>query len=75
MPIEKTEQASRKTFRLSDRLVVEITAGPAGLTVEWDPEMPAELADEELQNYRKARNEMLADLSGLVGLPITILEC
>ena len=69
------QKPANKTFRLSSRLAVEITVGPAGLTVQWDPDMPDKLTDKELRKYRKARNETLADLSGIVGMPITIVEC
>lgn len=69
-----TENAKAKTFRLSDRLSVEITVGVGGLVCEWDPDLPERLTEEELTNYRKARSEMLAGLSEIIGLPITIVE-
>lgn len=59
----RSEQASRKTFRLSDKLSVEITIGPAGLTVEWDPDIPRNLTPSELTEYHRARAEMVSTLA------------
>lgn len=58
-----SESASRKTFRLSDKLSVEISIGPAGLTVEWDPDIPPDLTPSELTEYRRARAEMVTVLA------------
>ncbi len=36
-------KAEAKTFRLSRRLSIEITAGVDGIEVEWNPSIPREV--------------------------------
>ena len=63
-----------KTFRLSDRLSVDITASPIGIVVEWDPEIPEDLTTTELLAYRRARHEVLEHLSQRLGKRIGVIE-
>jgi hypothetical protein len=69
-----TEAAESKTFRLSRRLSVEITAGAGGLVAEWQPDMPDRLTAKELRRYRAARHEMAARLAERLGRAVVLLE-
>lgn len=69
-----SESATCKTFRLSKRLTVEITVGPAGMVCEWAPTMPKTLTASELKAYRRARDEMLAHLAGRLGGNVVCVE-
>lgn len=55
-----SESALRKTFRLSDRVSLEITAAAVGMIFEWDPGVPEKLTPSELEAYTAAHWEMLA---------------
>ncbi len=74
MPIEKTDQAVCRTFRLSSRLSAEITAGSGGMVVEWIPGAPERLTAKELQAYRRARSEVMAALAEIVGGAVVVVE-
>lgn len=69
-----SEQAVTKTFRLSDRLSVEMTVGPAGFTCEWVPDLPPELNRRERRAYKKARDEMLRKLVEIVGGDVAVVD-
>lgn len=69
-----TERAVMKTYRLSARLSVTMTVGPAGFVVEWNPDLPAQLTAEELSAYRAARTGLLAELARLVGGPVLLVD-
>jgi hypothetical protein len=71
---QPSEAAECKTFRLSNRLSIEITAGPAGFVCEWDPARPERLTAGELRRYRAARHEMLSRLAERLGVRITCVE-
>jgi hypothetical protein len=66
--------AETKSFRLSGRLVVDITVGPAGLVCEWEPSAPRKLTRLEKQAYTKARDEMLARPSEMIGGRVAIIR-
>lgn len=69
-----SEKAEAKTFRLSKRLSVEITAGAGGIVCEWHPELPERLTAKELRRYRQARHEMLTRLAERVGGAVVCVE-
>ena len=69
-----SERAVTKTFRLSDRFAVEITVGPQGWTTEWLPDIPDSLTRKERRAYLRARREMLARLSGMVGGSVAVFD-
>ena len=69
-----SEQAITKTFRLSRRLTVEMTVGPAGFTCEWSPDLPSYLSRKEQRRYLAARNEMLAKLADMLGGGIAVVD-
>ena len=70
----KGEKAESKTFRLSRRLSVEITAGAGGMVVEWDLATPDWLTARELRRYRAARAEMVKRLAGRIGAAVAVVE-
>jgi hypothetical protein len=70
----KGEAAVTKNFRLSRKLSVEITVGPGGMVVEWEPDMPEKLTDKELRRYRAARHEMLGRLADSTGGAVVCVE-
>jgi len=69
----RSEAAETKTFRLSKRLSVEITAGPGGFVCEWSA-TPKKLTARELRRYRDARNEMLTRLAERIGGRVLVIE-
>lgn len=69
-----SEHAERQTFRLSDRVSVEITAGLAGFVVEWVPALPKNLTVVELRRYREARDGMLHRLAERLGSTVLCIE-
>ncbi|RRQ22912.1 hypothetical protein D6C00_13900 [Thiohalobacter thiocyanaticus] len=69
-----SEAAETRTYRLSHRLTVEITAGPGGMVCEWDPARPERLTGKELKAYRRARQEVLQRLAERTGSNVLVLE-
>jgi len=69
-----SEAAESKVFKLSERLSVQITAGIGGLVMEWIPEQPGRLTDEELASYRNARGEMAQQLAKRLGVSVAVIE-
>lgn len=69
-----SEKAEAKTFRLSRRLSVEITAGAGGMVVEWLPDVPDKLTSKELRRYRAARSEMVNRLADKIGGAVVVVE-
>lgn len=55
-----TELELTRRFTLSERLAVEMSLRPGGMQVSWEPDIPAELSDNELAAYTSARNQMIA---------------
>ena len=74
LTIANTDKVVTKSFRLSKRLSVSVTAGLGGMTVEWTPVMPAKLTAKELDRYRQARNEMLRRVAEMVGGSVAVVE-
>jgi hypothetical protein len=66
-PSLKSEAAVSKAFKLSRRLSVEFTIGPAGFVCEWDPDVPTRLTPREERRYLQARDEMMQRLATLIG--------
>jgi hypothetical protein len=69
-----SEKAVTKTFRLSDKLSVEMTVGPAGFTCEWIPDVPQQLTRQERRAYLRARQEMFGRLAGIVGGAVAVVD-
>ena len=38
-----SDQAAHKTFRLSERVSIDITVGPRWFVIQWDPRKPDQL--------------------------------
>ena len=43
-------------------------------TIEWSPEQPKRLTDDEIAEYRHGRNQALAEVSRELGLNAAVLE-
>jgi hypothetical protein len=69
-----SEFAESRTFRLSPRLAVTMTAGHAGFLCEWEPGIPSELSPAEMQRYRAGRDEMLGRLAERMGTRVLVVE-
>ena len=69
----KSERAFTKTFRLSGRLSIEMTVGPAGYTCEWDPDIPIQLTAREQRRYLRARHEMMRRLAEMLGGTVLVV--
>ena len=69
-----SEAAISIVYRLSARLSVTMTVGPAGFVVEWEPDLPTQLTAEELHAYRGARAELLAELARSIGRPVLLVD-
>jgi len=66
--------AITRTVRISGRLSVTLTAGPAGLCAEWAPSLPRRLSRAERRRYRAGRDALLAELATRTGLRIMVVE-
>jgi hypothetical protein len=62
------------TVRKHPRLVVEITAGPGGMTAEWSPDMPRALTPGELHRYRRGRDQLLVEVAERMGGGVMLIE-
>jgi len=63
-----------RTVRLSKRYTVTLTFGRGHLLCEWSPHQPNQLSSKELRIYRRARNEMLAEMAAKLGNNIVLVE-
>lgn len=68
-----SESAITKTFKLSPRLSVEMTAGQQGFTCEWIPREPDHLTRHERRVYLRARDSMLKHLAEALGIGIAVV--
>jgi hypothetical protein len=75
---QPSEWALTRTIRLSRRLSVTFTFGPAGSVVEWDPARPDQLGTtltkKELRNYRNGRDALYAELGERLGGSVLVVE-
>jgi hypothetical protein len=69
-----SEKAKAKTFRLSDRLSVEITVGAGGVVCEWDPDLPKKMTANEMAGYHKAMDEMVLVVAEMIGGNVMVVE-
>ena len=69
----QSEWACTKQVRLSSRYSVTMTAGPAGFICEWEPDVPNDLTKAELRRYRKARDELVAQIGERLGGSVLIV--
>jgi hypothetical protein len=69
MKTSASEWALTTSVRLSKRYSVDITAGPGGMTAEWDPDLPNpnKLTKQEWRRYRTARDELVARVAERMG--------
>ena len=70
----KGEWAIERTIRISSNLSVHMTAGPGGMTSEWDPDVPKNLTPKQLKRYRRGRDQLVAEVSERLGVASLIIE-
>jgi hypothetical protein len=70
----KGEWAIERTIKISRNLRVHMTAGPGGMTSEWDPDMPKSLTPKQLKRYRRGRDQLIAEVSERLGVGSLIIE-
>ena len=46
----------------------------AGLNAEWSPGVPTRLSSADLRQWRRGRNEALAQVAARLGGPVVVLE-
>jgi hypothetical protein len=77
MEEQMRECTLKQKARLSDRLAVEFTFGPAGFRCDWEPNRPdilgIRLNKKERQRYRAARDELTLRYAHEAGLKGNIL--
>jgi hypothetical protein len=74
MNIGKSEAAETKTFKLSERLTVDITINRDNLLMEWVPDIPAHLTRSERRRYVRARDAMIERMAEITGARILVVE-
>ena len=52
----------RTHFRLSDRLAIDIWMSDRGIEVEWEPDIPRQMTEQESEKYQKAMAQFLSRL-------------
>ena len=71
------ETILRRRARLNRTFSVDISYSPAsGLRVEWEPDVPrgVDLNDHERDIYRRARDELLAEVAERTGQRVMVVE-
>lgn len=73
------EWACSAVVRLSRRYTVELTLGPQGFVQEWEPGVPKRegrrgLTRKEVGVYRKARDQLVAEVSERMGAKVMLVE-
>jgi hypothetical protein len=72
----RAEWAITRTVAINNKFSVDITAGPAGFTVEWSPRTPrpGDLTKRDLNRYRRARDLLLQEVAARLGGRIMVVE-
>ena len=70
----KPEKNVSRTFRLSERVSVEMTLHQGGLSVVWDPTVPHDLTLLEMGAYVEARDEMIRLLMDGEGMGMELVH-
>lgn len=68
------EWALTSTADLGDGVKVHMSAGPAGYTCDWTPDMPAKLTSLQKKKYRRTRNALIATVAERMGGSALIVE-
>jgi hypothetical protein len=51
-----------------------MTAGPGGFVCQWSPDVPQRLTHSEQRRYRRARNDLLAEVAQRMGGGVLVIE-
>jgi len=69
------------TFRVGDRYRCSISIALASLTVGmldiatlWEPDVPEHLSADEMNDYRRGRNALLAEAAQRIGGNVAVIE-
>jgi hypothetical protein len=68
------DTAISRKVKLGGGLSVEITTSRSGAVWEWSPSMPSRLSRLQWKKYRKARNELVAELGEHLGGAALVVE-
>jgi hypothetical protein len=68
------DSAISRKVNLGGGLSVEFTMSRSGTVCEWSPSMPNRLSRLQWKKYRKARNELVAELSEQLGGGVLVVE-
>ena len=70
--------AITRTFRVGDNFLCTITVpiGQRGIVIdaEWFPRPPSRLTDDELAEYRRGRDAVLAEVARAIGGSVAVLD-
>jgi hypothetical protein len=71
----KSDWAVEKTVKLSKRFTVTMTVSTSKFMCEWDPDVPdpRDLTKAEMKRYRKARDELFAQIGERLGGAVLII--
>ena len=58
----ESKRLDRTRYRLSDRLTIEIWTSDRGIEVEWEPDIPRQMTEQESEGYQKAMAQFLSRL-------------
>lgn len=68
----RTWQAGRYTCTLTVQR--PMPGALVACCIEWSPDMPTRLTDDELRHYRAGRNRALAEVSALLGINAAVID-
>jgi hypothetical protein len=66
--------AITKRVNLGGGLSIELTMSRSGTVCEWTPATPGRLSRLQWKKYRKARNELAAELGKHIGGDVLVVE-
>jgi hypothetical protein len=70
------EWAISKRVQITNKLSVTLTAGPGGMTAEWDPDVPkpGSLNRKAHARYFRGRHELLAEVARRTGKGVLVID-
>jgi hypothetical protein len=68
------DSAISRKVKLGGGLSLQLTMSRSGAVCEWSPSMPSKLTRLQWRKYRKARNELAAELGQYLGGDVLVVE-
>jgi hypothetical protein len=70
------EWAISKRVQITRRLSVTLTAGPGGMTAEWDPDVPkpGSLGPRAHARYFSGRHQLLSEVAKRLGAGVLVID-